>query len=219
MYSTYVLKYYMYIRDCIRYTVPILPNHLCSSLLPTKSFVFLPPVPPPPPRCHLLLAEVYSRKGLPVMGLPHALEGVAFCQDHHLGDIEYETKLALAHIQVCACISAFLELHAQKLFLKMYCTGNAIVVYHLWMSTLMMASILSFPPLIQLQLGFVDQCLLLLEKLSIPLYSNGQPYFVYISSSPPHLILPSTLSSPWFPLLIRPFPLGTFRISTSPGQG
>eukprot|EP00731_Ephydatia_muelleri_P027622 Em0019g495a len=66
---------------------------------------------------------MYSCKGLPVMGLPHALEGVAFCQDHHLGDIGYETKLTLA--------------------------------------------------LIQLQLGFVDQCLLLLEKLSIHLYSNG----------------------------------------------
>ena len=35
------------------------------------------------------------------MGLPHALEGVAFCQDHHLGDIGYEMKLTLAHIQVC----------------------------------------------------------------------------------------------------------------------
>ena len=53
-------------------------------------------------RCHLLLAEVYSRLGLPVMGLPHALEGVAFCQDHYLGDIAYETKLILAHIQVSA---------------------------------------------------------------------------------------------------------------------
>eukprot|EP00731_Ephydatia_muelleri_P039008 Em1040g1a len=50
-------------------------------------------------RCHLLLAEMYSCKGLPVMGLPHALEGVAFCQDHHLGDIGYETKLTLALIQ------------------------------------------------------------------------------------------------------------------------
>ncbi|KAL5491308.1 hypothetical protein EMCRGX_G016571 [Ephydatia muelleri] len=74
-------------------------------------------------RCHLILAEVYSRQGLPVVGLPHALEGVAFCQDHHLGDIGYEMKLTLAHIQ--------------------------------------------------LQLGFVDQCLQLLEKLSTSLYSNG----------------------------------------------